>query len=409
MCDSLEGWLGATHQDSRIQDMVSPRRRSTVPVACPSCRHEGPAYLFLLGKLSRCKMCGHDFPMPGHVRIRCPGCGLGLRVPAEMIDRDVSCKFCNQGFRADPTLIAIPKAPTAPAGKGAALDRPEVRAPSPLNHPNGNGLDVLFKPWQRTAPLPTGPGEHAAIAHWHHTPGGIPENPDVPAELQVLRADLARMARDSRRRMQRIRSLERALGEFVGEQRELRAELSQTRTENEVLVRQSRDEIARLRAQLGRLDDVRKAVAMERDRLRRLAQQPQLSPQSPLGRNPTRPQGTACVLTTRPPQHARGVTRSPSRAGGNGAHLGAAFDRLSKCEQLADGLMDQLKTSREEKSSILTDFASILERLQDVLSRVEDDRDVGVDTNRVSLDGADLAEDCGPIVPVFSNTAESLS
>ena len=389
--------------------MISTRRRSTVPVACPSCRHEGPAYLFLLGKLSRCKMCGHDFPMPGHVRIRCPGCGLGLRVPAEMIDRDVSCKFCNQAFRADPTLSSIPRPPTDPAaGKDAVLDRPDVGAPSTRNHQNGNGLDVWFKPWQRTVPSPMGPGEHVALPLLHHTSGGIPENPDVPAELQVLRADLARMARDSRRRMRRIHSLERTLAGFVGEQRELRVELSRTWTENEVLVRQSRDEIARLRAQLGRLEDVRKAVAVERDRLRRLAQQPQPSPQPSLGRNPTRTQGTACVLTTRPPQHARGATRLPSRAGGNGAQMGEAFTRLSKCEQLADGLMDQLKTSREEKSSILTEFARILERLQDVLSSVEGDFE-RVDANRATVDGAGEGEDCGPIVPVFSNTAESLS
>ncbi len=115
-------------------------------------------------------------------------------------------------------------------------------------------------------------------------------------------------------------------------------------------------------------------------------------------------------MTTRPPQHARAATRSPSRAGTNGAHLGEAFNRLSKCEQLADGLMDQLKSSREEKSSILTEFARILERIQDVLSRVDDEIEtVGVDANGVTLGGDDSEEDFGPIGPVFSSNAESLS
>ena len=62
--------------------MCSPSLSTlTVPVVCPSCRHEGPAFIYLLGRLSRCKMCGHNFPIPRHIRIACPGCGYGLRVP----------------------------------------------------------------------------------------------------------------------------------------------------------------------------------------------------------------------------------------------------------------------------------------------------------------------------------------
>ncbi len=77
-------------------------RRSTVPVTCPRCQHEGPAFLYLLGKWSRCKQCGHGFAIPNTVRMGCPHCQALLRVPAEMIGRDVACKFCDEPFRADP-------------------------------------------------------------------------------------------------------------------------------------------------------------------------------------------------------------------------------------------------------------------------------------------------------------------
>jgi DNA-directed RNA polymerase subunit M/transcription elongation factor TFIIS len=81
---------------------IASPSRSTVPVACPSCRHEGPAFVDLLGKRSRCKKCGHNFTMPRNVRMGCPHCLAELRVPAEAIGRDVACKFCGASFRAEP-------------------------------------------------------------------------------------------------------------------------------------------------------------------------------------------------------------------------------------------------------------------------------------------------------------------
>lgn len=73
---------------------------STVPVTCPGCQHEGPAFVTLLGKSSRCKKCGHVFCLPRHVRIGCPACESLLRVPVEMLGHEVACKFCDTTFRA---------------------------------------------------------------------------------------------------------------------------------------------------------------------------------------------------------------------------------------------------------------------------------------------------------------------
>ncbi len=73
---------------------------STVPVTCPGCQHEGPAFVTLLGKSSRCKKCGHVFCLPKHVRIGCPACETLLRVPVEMLGHEVSCRFCQANFHA---------------------------------------------------------------------------------------------------------------------------------------------------------------------------------------------------------------------------------------------------------------------------------------------------------------------
>ena len=81
---------------------IASPSRATVPVACPSCRHEGPAFVYLLGKRSRCKKCEHNFTMPRNVRMGCPHCLAELRVPAEAIGRDVACKFCGASFHAEP-------------------------------------------------------------------------------------------------------------------------------------------------------------------------------------------------------------------------------------------------------------------------------------------------------------------
>jgi hypothetical protein len=76
--------------------------RSTVPITCPHCQHEGPAFVYLLGRVSRCKKCRQTFSMPRNVRMDCPHCRALLRVPAELIGRDVACKFCHAMFRANP-------------------------------------------------------------------------------------------------------------------------------------------------------------------------------------------------------------------------------------------------------------------------------------------------------------------
>lgn len=73
---------------------------STVPVTCPGCQHEGPAFVTLLGKSSRCKKCGYVFCLPKHVRIGCPACETLLRVPVEMLGHEVCCRFCQASFHA---------------------------------------------------------------------------------------------------------------------------------------------------------------------------------------------------------------------------------------------------------------------------------------------------------------------
>jgi hypothetical protein len=68
--------------------MCSPSRStSTVSVTCPGCRHEGPAYVYLLGELCRCKMCGHDFLMPRY-----------FRMVRESFDRLMNCERLVDGL-----------------------------------------------------------------------------------------------------------------------------------------------------------------------------------------------------------------------------------------------------------------------------------------------------------------------
>ena len=328
-----------------------------------------------------------------------------------MIDHDVSCKFCNQGFFRDPSLISNPETPGfSPAGKDALLDRTDRRSPFTLNQKNGNGLDVWFKPWLRTSSSPTssagGPLRRSRCAS-HVT--GSPRQHRPPGRSSGPSGQCRGGWRETVATRGRVRWLERTLAGFAVAEGEIRVDGVPTPIADEAMARQSREEIARLR---------RTGPARRRPKGRRRrtgsatspGKQSQRSPQPSPGQSPPRTPGNGRVLTTRPPQAARGATRPPSRAGGNGVHMGVAFDRLSKCEQLADGLVDQLKTSREEKTSILTEFAQVLERLQEVLGRVDGDLErANVEANRRPVGGTDPGDSCGLIVPVSSMAAEAFS
>ena len=79
--------------------------------------------------------------MPRHVRMRCPGCGVYLRVPGAVINHDVCCKFCKEVFRAAPALASTRETTAAaPAGEAASLAPPgDPAAPTP-NPGNGRPL-----------------------------------------------------------------------------------------------------------------------------------------------------------------------------------------------------------------------------------------------------------------------------
>ncbi len=168
--------------------------KSTVPVRCPNCRHQGPAFSYLLGQRSRCKMCNHVFQIPKHVRIDCPGCGIALRVLSEEIDRHVICKFCSQAFRVSPDLL--------------------------------KGATALC------------PGEHAAIGSMRNR---SPENTvtsEIEEELRAARAELIRMEQERKAQAERILVVEQALLRVLGDQEALKASLKRLQTENEALAQQ---------------------------------------------------------------------------------------------------------------------------------------------------------------------------
>jgi hypothetical protein len=387
--------------------MCSPHR-STVPVTCPSCRHEGPAYRYLLGKISRCKMCGHDFRMPGHVRIPCPGCRFGLRVPAELIDHDVSCKFCDQGFRVVPAMAWTRESSApVPARPDPILDAPDEPAPPALVDRSGESCQALLMPRRRQSP--TCPGEHAAIPIAPPTSGGLQDDPDFVPRFQAIRDEFHRLERAAQGQVEHLLSLERTVAGIVVEQGELLAELRRSRTDNEAMARQGLEGIERLRDQLGRLEAFRETVVREQDWSPLLPHQSHQSPQPSFARNSPRTNGHGRVLTTRPPQKPGGATRSSSGRAGNGGHLRETFDRLSNCERMADRLIAQVNATRQEKEYDRAAFERILERLQDELCRATNDFEAArVRSNSATRRGANSAEECGPLATASPSAAEFL-
>jgi len=354
-------------------------------------------------------MCGHDFLMPRHVRMRCPGCGIDLRVLGVMINRDVSCKFCNQVFRAAPVLVSTRKPSAAARVREAALLAPpdDLAAPTP-DHRSGDPLDALFMAGRLQSP--TRPVEHVAISLVPPPSSGVQDDPDFEAELQTIRAEFRRLERESQEPAERLLSLERVLAGVVGEQAELQAALRRSQTEHETLASQALEEIERLRAQWDRLEGLRETVAVEQVRRLPPAHPPHQSPKPAVGAIAPRTNGHGRVLTTRPPQTHRGSQRSHSGLGGNGDLLRESFDRLSTCERLADGLIAQLKTTRQEKERVRAAFERIIERLQDELTTAKDHFEAAhVSSNPSTECGAGSGGNCGPIVTASASAVDSLT
>jgi hypothetical protein len=283
--------------------------KSTVPVRCPNCRHQGPAFSYLLGQRSRCKICNHVFQIPKHVRIDCPGCGIALRVLSEEIDRHVICKFCSQAFRVSPDLL--------------------------------KGATALC------------PGEHAAIGSMRNR---SPENTvtsEIEEELRAARAELIRMEQERKAQAERILVVEQALLRVLGDQEALKASLKRLENDN-------------VRTQSSRLEDERKAVK-DLDRLRFSALQPGPCAPPPFPQNHGRSNGHG-RLSSRPPQRTAATARATAKPPGERSNLGDAMDQISRCELKADLLVSQLKTTKEARELERHAFEQILERLQEELS-----------------------------------------
>jgi hypothetical protein len=388
--------------------MCSPSRStSTVTVTCPSCRHEGPAYVYLLGEPCRCKMCGHDFLMPRHVTLGCPGCGIGLRVLGMMIDRDVSCKFCYQVFRAVPALVSTGKPSAAARMRDAALvAAPDDWAARTPAQRHGHPLDALL-----TAGLvqsPTRPVQHVATSPVPLPTSEVQDDPDHEAELQTIWAEFRRLERESQEPAERLISLEQVLAGVVGEQAELQAALRRSRTEHDTLASQALEEIERLRAQCGRLEGLRGTAAAEPARRVPPTHQPHQSPKPAVGAIAPRTNGHSRVLTTRPPQTHTASHRPHAGPGGNGGLLRESFDRLTNCERLVDGLIGQLKTTQREKERDRAAFERTLERLHDQLTTAKDHFEAAhVISNPSTEREASSGGDIGPIVTGSAGAVES--
>ena len=391
--------------------MCSPSRSTaTVPVACPNCRHEGPAYVYLLGRLSRCKMCGHNFPIPKHVRMGCPGCGFSLRVPSELIDSDVSCKFCQRAFRAVPALASTGRpSAAAPARETIHLDLPHDPVFASTVQLTGHALDPLFV--AGIVASKTCPGEHAAISLQDPPTNGVRHDRDLEAELRMVQSEVHRLEQESQERAEQLFSLERALAGVLGEQAKLQAELRRSRTENETLASRGLEEIERLRAQWGRLEELRTSDPVEPPRPNPLAHPPHQPSRPVFGVIPPRTSGHIRTLTTRPPQSPRGSHGPHPGPVRNGSQLRESFDRLSHCEQLADGLIAQLKTTRQDKEHDREAIEGILERLQGEIATAKDQLEADrADSNpSTTVRECDPESNCGPMMTASPPAVESLA
>jgi hypothetical protein len=270
-------------------------------------------------------MCGQVFPMPRVVRIPCSRCRHVLRVPAEMIGREVACKFCDQTFRADP---------------GRILSRdPSVSAPRPLAD------DTFLDASEYVVPPASGVG------------------------IAIARAEFPRSRPEEKEPSERIRGLEQSLDRIVAEHKELQVELRRVRDENETLLRAEREEIEQFRGQLVRLEQIRDVIerGQGRSRQREQASRQWLQPAS--ARHAVPANGHSRIVSARSLQRPGAVTRAHPGHRGGGVALREALSLLATCERMADRLVTELKTTQQERDQERATFERILEQLQDDLTR----------------------------------------
>ncbi len=304
--------------------MCAPARL-TVPVQCPHCRHQGPAFVHLLGKHSRCKMCNHVFRIPRNIRIACPGCGIALRVLSEAIGRNVVCKFCDQAFRVDSGLLA------------------NVTHSCPGEHPVA-GTTRIRPPVDR----------------------GISE---IAESLNSARAELTRIEQERISQAERIQSVEQALLRVLRDQETLKAELERFQTENNAhgWHRRLTDEAFSVSPSIHeeeqkRLKEEERAHPSE---LQAVATTSSLLPHYP-GRSIGH--GRHLLKTTRPPQKPAAPARATIKPNGARSNLCDALDEISHCELKADLLITQLKTAEEARELERGSFEKTLELLHQELS-----------------------------------------
>ena len=171
-----------------------PSTTLTIPVRCPKCLHQGPAFSYLLGRRSRCKMCNHSFLIPKHLRVVCPGCSVGLRVLPEAIGRNVACKFCNQEFRISPDLLSGGTVPC--------------------------------------------PGEHPAAKSIRDRAPATMVAPDLEERLRTTRDELVRMERERSEQAERLLAVEQALLRMLGDQAAFKGSIQRLQADNDALVQQ---------------------------------------------------------------------------------------------------------------------------------------------------------------------------
>ncbi len=292
----------------------------TVPVQCPHCRHEGPAFSYLLGQRSRCKMCNQVFQMPKHFRIACPECGVSLRVLLEMIGRDVVCKFCDHAFHivSDPSRVR----------SASCRDQNATADPTP----------------DRTR-------EHAVSL-------------TVEAALEAARAEVIRMEQERSEQAARLLSLEHALRRISGDHLGIHTSLEQLRVENETRARQDRDEIKELRTQLSRLEERHAAVVAGQDLMSSLAPLPGPTAQPSFPQHRASQNGHGRIPSLKPPQRTAPAGHSSAKTQVDRTTIREAIDRISYCELKADLLVTQLKTTKEARELDRQSFEQLLGKLQ---------------------------------------------
>lgn len=71
----------------------------TIKIACPNCDRGLRVPANYMGRRVSCKHCEKVFPIPDRVQIPCPKCSQSLNVRAEVMGKVGQCKFCQHTFR----------------------------------------------------------------------------------------------------------------------------------------------------------------------------------------------------------------------------------------------------------------------------------------------------------------------